>query len=106
MTLTEFRTQIRDFYRLDSTKLPDEVLEGFFEEVKQSILFELMKSDNIKGLPITVNKQVSFTASNIASVTPDNILWLSDMAVFISATDKHLLNQAEEPEIETLGMEG
>ena len=98
MTLTEFRTQIRNFFRLDSTKLPDGVLEGFFEEVKQSILFELIKSDNIKGLPITVNKQVGYTASNVGTTT-DKILWLSDIAVAVIGSDKYLLNQAEETEI-------
>jgi len=99
MTSTEFKTQIRDFFRLDATKLPNEILDGFFEEIKQSILFELMKSDNIKGLPVTVNKQVSYTASNTGSVSPDKILWLSDMAVFISGADKYVLNSAEEQEI-------
>lgn len=98
MTSAEFKTQIRDFFRLD-TKLSDDLLDGFFEEIKQSILFELMKSDNIKALPVTINKQVAYTASNTSTVTPDKILWLSDMAVFVSATDKHVLNTAEEQEI-------
>ena len=79
MTNTEFKTAMRDEFRLTISDLSDLLLDRYFSQCSDDILNELLKSENISSTPIIDVYSVSTTASD--TVTLDGTkkcLWIDD----------------------------
>lgn len=94
MTLADFKTEMRAFFRLDSSSLglPDGVLENIYNESLDTVVNNLLKSENLKELPIVKTISHTTTASDTQSiVSTGKLLWIDDVAEYTDTTVNMLL---------------
>ena len=95
MTNTDFRTAMREEFRLTISDLTDILLDRYFEQCCDDVLNELLKSEDISSTPIIDSYSVSATASDTLTLdVTKKCLWIDDNIQYIVSGSSNTIKKA------------